>query len=113
MTSGRPTRSFKNGPRNFYDFQLFNRNKTVDSQLELTQRKIMRYQPTNAIVGIILALTIGIHTAETNSNPTTITANVPGIANPWLAGAPDGTIAGGNYDVAPNQSPLEVTGISA
>jgi hypothetical protein len=74
----------------------------------------MRYPTTSAtVVGIILAFSIGIHAGETNSNPTTITANVPGIANPWLAGAPDGTIAGGNYDVAPNQSPVEIVGISA
>jgi hypothetical protein len=72
----------------------------------------MRYQ-TSSIIGIILALSIDIRAAETNSNSTTINVNIPGNANPWLAGAPDGTIAGGNYDVAPNQSPMEVAGISA
>lgn len=35
-----------------------------------------------------------------------LTVTVPGTANPWLAGAPDGSTASG--DVAPNQSPVAV-----
>ena len=37
---------------------------------------------------------------------------VPGAANPWLAGMPDGSIAGDGYDTAPAESPILVSGIS-
>ncbi len=33
---------------------------------------------------------------------------VPGTSNPWLAGMPDGSVAGGGYDTAPAQSPVLV-----
>lgn len=33
---------------------------------------------------------------------------VPGTANPWLAGMPDGSIAGDGFDTAPAQSPAQV-----
>lgn len=36
---------------------------------------------------------------------------VPGTSNPWLAGMPNGSLAVGD-DVAPNQSPVEVLGVS-
>ena len=39
-----------------------------------------------------------------------ITISVPGTSNPWLAGMPDGSTSGS--DVAPNQSPIEVLGLS-
>lgn len=34
------------------------------------------------------------------------TVIVPGTANPWLAGMPDGSIAGDGFDIAPDQSPV-------
>ena len=41
----------------------------------------------------------------------TISVFVPGSANPYLAGMPNGTTAT-NGDIAPNQSPLLVTGLN-
>jgi hypothetical protein len=46
---------------------------------------------------------------ETPALPTTL--KVPGSANPWLAGMPDGTTADG-VDVAPAQSPVLVPALS-
>ncbi len=39
-----------------------------------------------------------------------VSVTVPGTADPWLAGMPDGSIASAN-DTAPGQSPTEVAGI--
>jgi hypothetical protein len=36
---------------------------------------------------------------------------VPGNANLWLAGMPNGSMAGNKFDVAPDQSPIKITGI--
>jgi hypothetical protein len=36
---------------------------------------------------------------------------VPGNANLWLAGMPNGSIAGNKFDVAPDQSPIEIKNI--
>lgn len=41
-----------------------------------------------------------------------VSIRVPGTANPWLAGMPAGSVAGDKYDVAPDQSPVQVTNIS-
>jgi len=54
---------------------------------------------------------------ETNSAADSETNNanifwVPGNANLWLAGMPDGSMAGNKFDVAPDQSPIEAKGIS-
>lgn len=35
---------------------------------------------------------------------------VPGTANPWLAGMPNGSVGGNGYDTAPNQSPVLASG---
>jgi hypothetical protein len=45
---------------------------------------------------------------------TTVSTTVPGYADPWLAGMPDGSTAsfdGSSYDTAPAQSPTEATGL--
>ena len=73
----------------------------------------MRCKMLSVMTGTILTLAMVAQAGETNSNPVIVTVNVPGNANPWLAGAPDGTIAGANFDVAPNQSPMEITGVPA
>jgi hypothetical protein len=41
----------------------------------------------------------------------TETVNVPGTSNPWLAGMPDGSVAGNGADTAPAESPVQVTDI--
>ena len=46
--------------------------------------------------------------SETNS---AVLIRVPGTANPWLAGMPDGSMAGNQFDVAPDQSPVLVTNV--
>ena len=43
--------------------------------------------------------------------PLGITVNVPGKSNPWLAGMPDGSVAGSGYDTAPNASPVQAAGV--
>ncbi len=53
---------------------------------------------------LLLPLSLLPFFAISNARADTIT--VPGTANPWLAGAPNGTTAG--YDVAPAQSPVLV-----
>lgn len=64
--------------------------------------------------GLIYAALPAAHSSETNADTDImITANVPGTANPWLAQCPDGTVAGAGYDVAPNESPVELTGVSS
>ena len=40
-----------------------------------------------------------------------VSITVPGYANPWLAGMPDGSVAGNGYDTAPAESPILITGI--
>lgn len=45
-----------------------------------------------------------------NTFAASITVIVPGTANLWLAGQPNGTTAGGT-DSAPGQSPVQVTGL--
>lgn len=54
-----------------------------------------------------------IRASETNTNTISVTVNVPGTANPWLAGMPDGTIAGDGRDVAPDQSPVQIQNVPA
>jgi hypothetical protein len=46
--------------------------------------------------------------SETNS---AVLIRVPGTANPWLAGMPDGCVAGNKFDVAPDQSPVLVKSV--
>lgn len=41
-----------------------------------------------------------------------IVFHVPATANPWLAGSPSGTTAGGGGDIAPAQSPVLAAGIT-
>jgi hypothetical protein len=53
-----------------------------------------------------LVLLIGTSRMEA----TTVGVNVPGTANPWLAGMPNGSPADGG-DIAPDQSPVEVLGL--
>ncbi|HZL13354.1 MAG TPA: hypothetical protein VFC85_04360, partial [Verrucomicrobiae bacterium] len=57
-----------------------------------------------------------VYADETNSADASETNNVislwvPGNANPWLAGMPDGSMADNGFDIAPDQSPIEVKNI--
>jgi hypothetical protein len=66
----------------------------------------------------ILALIAGsgfelVRASEPNTNGVSVVVNVPGNANPWLAGMPDGAIAGNNHDVAPDQSPIQIQNVPA
>jgi hypothetical protein len=70
------------------------------------------------LIGLAMAMFVwhSAYADETNSAAASDTNNavslwVPGNANPWLAGMPSGSIAGNGFDVAPDQSPIEVTGI--
>jgi hypothetical protein len=70
-----------------------------------------------AVIGLTMFVLNSIHASETNNTAISETNSVaslwvPGNANPWLAGMPDGSIAGNKFDVAPDQSPIKVTGIS-
>jgi hypothetical protein len=40
-----------------------------------------------------------------------VTVTVPGTANPWLSGMPNGTMSEDGYDIAPAESPILVGGI--
>jgi hypothetical protein len=55
----------------------------------------------------ILAVQV-VYASNTNN---AVSFWVPGNANPWLAGMSYGSIAGDKYDVAPDQSPVLVTGV--
>jgi hypothetical protein len=47
----------------------------------------------------------------TQAAVTCVSVNVPGTSDPWLAGMPNGSTASGG-DVAPNQSPVQLTGVT-
>ena len=68
-----------------------------------------------AVVGLTMFVSYSVFASETNnaagSETNTVLLWVPGNANPWLAGMPDGSMAGNGFDVAPDQSPIEVKGI--
>jgi hypothetical protein len=59
----------------------------------------------------------GMFMAGSQMSRAAVTVTVPGTANPWLAGMPDGSIAGQGpsidpgQDIAPAESPVAVTGI--
>lgn len=67
------------------------------------------------VVGLTLLVPHFVCAGETNSAPGStnnfVSLWVPGNANPWLAGMPSGSIAGNGFDVAPDQSPIEVKDI--
>jgi hypothetical protein len=75
--------------------------------------KIMRIKIQFAALALLMTVICvePVLASETNTNNISLTVNVPGTANPWLAGMPDGTIAGNGYDVAPDQSPVQIQGI--
>ncbi|HXC99225.1 MAG TPA: PEP-CTERM sorting domain-containing protein [Verrucomicrobiae bacterium] len=65
------------------------------------------------LVGLPIFILSPAYAAETNNaagleTTNAVSAWVPGNANLWLAGMPDGSIAGNKFDVAPDQSPIEV-----
>ncbi len=55
---------------------------------------------------MIAALVFAIATSATSTATATVITIVPGYANPWLAGMPDGSPASG--DIAPDHSPVHV-----
>lgn len=69
----------------------------------------MRCRKFCAVVGLTTLVLHSVCASETNN---VISLWVPGNADPWLAGMPDGSVAGNKFDVAPDQSPIEVKGIS-
>jgi hypothetical protein len=73
----------------------------------------MIYRKFFAAVGLTMFILSPAYASETNNatgpeTNNTVSLWVPGNANPWLAGMPDGSIAGNKFDVAPDQSPIEV-----
>jgi len=66
--------------------------------------------PFAALIGRsnVDAIAVAVATITT---PTNTQINVPGTANPWLAGMPAGTTANG-FDSAPTASPTQVQGLN-
>ncbi|HEY4313330.1 MAG TPA: PEP-CTERM sorting domain-containing protein [Pirellulales bacterium] len=60
-----------------------------------------------AIMPIIAVIAVAVQPSQ--SVATTII--VPGQANPWLAGTPDGTMGGNGFDTVPAESPIAVSGL--
>jgi hypothetical protein len=62
------------------------------------------FKPGNSMLALALSLAAPLACAD-------VTKAVPGTSDPWLAGMPDGSTASMG-DVAPAQSPVEVTGMA-
>ncbi len=58
----------------------------------------------------LLTLTLLLLTTQIAFAQITVNVRVPGYANPWLAGMPNGTVAWAG-DSAPSESPIQVPGI--
>jgi hypothetical protein len=70
----------------------------------------MRREALTLLTAIAAALIVGSGVAAAATSSVT----VPGTADPWLAGMPDGSIAsfdGSQYDTVPAQSPTQVTSL--
>ena len=80
------------------------RTIAVKSQVSITK-------PTPKLPMCGLLVIAVLPTLSCLAQPQVVTVNVPGKANPWLAGMPDGSVAGSGYDTAPNASPVQAPGV--
>ncbi len=71
----------------------------------------MKITMNNIVIPVLARLMLLITAFLLCTPARTATIQVPGSADPWLAGMPDGTVASGT-DHAPAQSPVEVSGMT-
>jgi hypothetical protein len=95
---------------------------TLMEDTPMTSRTCFRARTRGTLVAFVALATIAIAPwtpAAPGSEAASVDAlavtpvvlTVPGMANPWLAGMPNGSKASSGADVAPQQSPVQVTGI--